>query len=51
MPIVKYTPFADTEDFPAGLRLFQDTINRLFSDQTTAGPGLQQSISWRQRTS
>lgn len=38
MPIVKYSPFADTEDFPVGLRLFQDSINRLFSDQTTARP-------------
>src|SRR4029077_16458187 len=38
MPIVKYAPFADTEDFPVGLRLFQDSINRLFSDQTTARP-------------
>jgi HSP20 family protein len=38
MPIVKYTPFADTEDFPAGLRLFQDSINRLFSDQGAARP-------------
>ena len=33
MPIVKYSPFADTDDFPAGLRLFQDTINRVLSDQ------------------
>jgi HSP20 family protein len=32
MPIVKYSPFADLEDFPAGLRVFQDSINRLFSD-------------------
>ena len=32
MPIVKYSPFADLEDFPAGLRLFQDSINRLFSE-------------------
>ena len=32
MPLVKYAPFADTEEFPAGLRLFQDSINRLFSD-------------------
>jgi hypothetical protein len=32
MPIVKYAPFADTEDFPTGLRLFQDSINRLFSE-------------------
>lgn len=38
MPVVKYNPFADLEDFPAGLRLFQDSINRLFSDQNTARP-------------
>src|SRR5579863_8985284 len=33
MPIVKYAPFADTDEFPAGLRLFQHSINRLFSDE------------------
>ena len=38
MPIVKYTPFADIDDFPTGLRLFQDTMNRLMSDQGTARP-------------
>jgi HSP20 family protein len=32
MSLVRYAPFADTEEFPAGLRLFQDSINRLFSD-------------------
>lgn len=32
MPIVKYSPFADVEDFPTGLRVFQDSINRLFSE-------------------
>jgi len=32
MPLVKYGPFADVDEFPAGLRLFQDSINRLFSD-------------------
>src|SRR5579863_10254756 len=32
MPLVKYAPFAETEDFPTGLRLFQDSINRLFSE-------------------
>ncbi len=32
MPIVKYGSFADTEEFPAGLRLFQDSINRLLSE-------------------
>src|SRR3984885_10457846 len=38
MPIVNYSSFVDTDDFPAGLRLFQDSVNRLFSDQTTARP-------------
>jgi HSP20 family protein len=37
MPIVKYTPFAETEDFPTGLRLFQDSINRLFSEDGVKG--------------
>src|SRR5271169_5669638 len=32
MPIVKYAPYPEIEDFPTGLRLFQDSINRLFSD-------------------
>jgi HSP20 family protein len=32
MPIVKYAPFSDVEDFPTGLRLFQDSINRLLSE-------------------
>ena len=32
MSIVRYAPFADTEDFPTGLRLFQDSINRLLSE-------------------
>ena len=32
MPIVKYGPFNETEDFPTGLRLFQDSINRLLSE-------------------
>jgi HSP20 family protein len=35
MPIVKYSPFADLEDFPTGLRVFQDSINRLFSDDAS----------------
>jgi HSP20 family protein len=38
MPVVKYNPFPDVEDFPTGLRLFQDSINRLFSDQSAARP-------------
>ena len=33
MPMIKYTPFTgEAEDFPAGLRLFQDSISRLFSE-------------------
>ncbi len=33
MPVVKYTPFStELEDFPSGLRLFQDSISRLFSE-------------------
>ena len=38
MPVVKYSPFVDTDEFPAGLRLFQDTVNRLFSDQASTRP-------------
>jgi HSP20 family protein len=32
MSLVKYAPFVETEEFPAGLRLFQDSINRLLSE-------------------
>ena len=33
MPIIKYAPFSsDVEDFPVGLRLFQDSLSRLFSE-------------------
>jgi HSP20 family protein len=38
MPIVKYNPFAETEEFPSGLRLLQDTVNRLFADGGAARP-------------
>lgn len=38
MPLVKYTPFAYTDDFPTGLRVFQDTVNRLLSDGGSARP-------------
>ncbi|MBZ5607881.1 MAG: Hsp20/alpha crystallin family protein [Acidobacteriia bacterium] len=38
MPIVKYNPFAGFEDFPTGLRVFEDTVNRLLSDQGSARP-------------
>ena len=32
MSIIKYTPYADLESFPAGLRAFQDTVSRLFAE-------------------
>lgn len=33
MPVIKYAPFqGELEDFPAGLRLFQDSVSRLFSE-------------------
>ncbi len=34
MPMIKYTPFATSEfeDFPTGLRLFQDSVSRLFGE-------------------
>jgi HSP20 family protein len=32
MSLIRYTPFADFETFPAGLRLFQDSVNRLFAE-------------------
>ena len=38
MPIVKYNPFLDVEEFPTGLRIFQDTVNRLMSDQANTRP-------------
>jgi len=34
MPIAKYDPFAELE-FPTGARLFQDAVNRLFSEPAT----------------
>jgi len=32
MSVIKYTPFADFEGFPVGMRLFQDSVNRLFAE-------------------
>lgn len=33
MPVLKYNPFStELEDFPAGLRVFQDSLSRLFSE-------------------
>jgi len=33
MPVIKYGPFnAELDEFPAGLRLLHDSVNRLFSE-------------------
>ena len=33
MPVIKYNGFTpETEEFPAGLRIFQDSLSRLFSE-------------------
>jgi HSP20 family protein len=33
MPLIKYNPFhTEFDEFPAGLRLFQDSVSRLLSD-------------------
>ena len=37
MTLTRYNPF-DLSDFPAGLRLFNDSVNRLFSESETARP-------------
>ena len=38
MAITKYNPFADSEEFAPGIRLFQDTVNRLFAEGGSARP-------------
>ena len=35
MSIMKYKPFADLDDLGSGLRLFQDTVNRLLDQPST----------------
>ena len=37
MPLVKYNPFADLDEFP-GIRLFQDTLNRFMTEPNTTRP-------------
>jgi HSP20 family protein len=32
MSLIKYTPFTEFETFPVGLKAFQDTVNRLFTE-------------------
>lgn len=39
MPIIKHNAFgSDLEDFPAGMRLFQDSLSRLFSEPASSRP-------------
>ena len=38
MTLVKYDPFADFAGFPAGIRLFQDTVSRLLSEPPASRP-------------
>ena len=38
MTLTRYNPFYDAENFPAGMRLFQDSVNRLFSEPATTRP-------------
>lgn len=35
MSLIRYTPLPEQEDFPAGLRLFQDTVSRLLSEPSS----------------
>jgi HSP20 family protein len=36
MPITKYNPFSsELEDFPSGLRVFQDSLSRILSEPTS----------------
>ena len=38
MPLVKFNPLAELENFPAGFRFFHDTVNRLLTDEPGARP-------------
>ena len=35
MALMRHNPFSDVDDFPTGLRVFQDTVNRLLSEPAT----------------
>jgi HSP20 family protein len=35
MSLIRYTPLPEQEDFPAGLRLLQDTMSRLLSEPSS----------------
>src|SRR5947209_8945460 len=39
MLMIKYGPFnSEFDEFPAGLRVFQDSLSRLFSEPTSSRP-------------
>lgn len=38
MSVMKYRPFAELDDLGSGLRMFQDTVNRLLSEPSAARP-------------
>lgn len=38
MALSRQNPFTETEDFPTGLRLFQDTFNRILSEPSSSRP-------------
>jgi HSP20 family protein len=38
MSVIKYSPFADFDAFPGGLRVFQDSLNRFFNEPTQGRP-------------
>lgn len=38
MAITKFDPFHDLADFPAGLRLFQDTVGRMLNEPRSTRP-------------
>ena len=38
MSIIRYSPFTDFEGFPAGMRMFQDSVNRLFAEPNSHRP-------------
>ena len=35
MSLIRYSPLPEQEDFPAGLRVFQDSVSRLFSEPSS----------------
>ena len=38
MRLVRYNPLRDLEDFPVGIRLFQNSVDRFFSEPASARP-------------